>query len=129
MISQNLATWAGSSLQADAEISHQLFDFLDLPFPSPPKKDNSEAQFREAVRDAATAVGGELLFDLPAVGLVANRRRIAVARIPGDGNTMRMVMATLDQDSPRIHMQMPDARTALLVGFANSFVGVFQHMG
>jgi len=128
MTSHDLLSWTDSGFRASTEISHQLFDFLDLKFP-PSLKDEGEARFREAVRDAAVAAGGELLFDLPADGLVENRRRIAVARIPADGDGMRVVMATLDRHSARIHLQKPDDRTAHLVGFANAFVGVFQHIG
>lgn len=128
MTSQGRSSWTDSGFQTSTEISHQIFDFLDLKFPREQAEDNGEVRFREAVRDAAVAAGGELLFDLPAEGLVENRRRIAVARIPAEGESMRVVMATLDRDSARIHLQKPDDRTAHLVGFANAFVGVFQHI-
>ena len=128
MTSQDLQPWPDDGFPTSTEISHQLFDFLGLKFPSEQPKDDGEARFREAVRDAAIAAGGELLFDLPAEGLVENRRRIAVARIPAEGQSMRVVVATLDRDTARIHLQKPDAKTAHLVGFANAFVGVFKHI-
>ncbi|MET0749238.1 MAG: hypothetical protein ABWY49_13730, partial [Rhizobium sp.] len=101
------------------------YDTVDLEM-WPQTPDVGETRFREAVREAALAAGGELLFDLPAEGLVADRLRIAVARIPDDDEKMRVVLATLDQDGAEIHLQMPDAATAHLVGFAEAFVGLFQ---
>jgi hypothetical protein len=101
------------------------YDTVDLEM-WPQTQNAGETRFRDAVREAALVAGGELLFDLPAEGLVADRLRIAVARIPDDDDKMRVVLATLDQDGAEIHLQMPDAATAHLVGFAEAFVGLFQ---
>ena len=125
MFSQDQLPWPASERKnaiADVALSSDTVD-LEM-WPQTPNA--GETRFREAVREAATAAGGELLFDLPAEGLVADRLRIAVARIPDDDEKMRVVLATLDQDGAEIHLQMPDAATAHLVGFAEAFVGLFQ---
>ncbi|MBX4932193.1 hypothetical protein [Rhizobium bangladeshense] len=83
--------------------------------------------FCEAVRQAAGRSGGELLFDLPAAGLIGDCRRIAVLRIP-DGENMRVVLALLDQNGTEIRMQAPDEDTAHLVRFADAFVEVLERI-
>ena len=87
-----------------------------------------EAGFCEAVRRAAARSGGELLFDLPAAGLVQDCRRIAVLRIPGDGQAMRVVLALLDDHGTEIRMQAPDEDTAPLVRFADAFVELLERI-
>jgi hypothetical protein len=87
-----------------------------------------EAGFREAVREAATAAHGEFLFDLPAAGLVSDCRQLAVIRIPGEGGSMRIVLAVLDGDGTEIRLQEPDDETEHLVRFADAFVDVLQLM-
>ena len=87
-----------------------------------------EAGFCEAVRRAAERSGGELLFDLPAAGLVQDCRRIAVLRIPGDGQAMRVVLALLDDHGTEIRMQAPDEDTAPLVRFADAFVELLERI-
>lgn len=124
MFSQDQLPWPASERKTAVAMALSS-DTVDLEM-WPQAPDAGAARFREAVREAATAAGGELLFDLPADGLVADRLRIAVARIPDDDEKMRVVLATLDQDGAEIHLQMPDAATAHLVGFADAFVGLFQ---
>jgi len=87
-----------------------------------------EAGFCEAVRRAAARSGGELLFDLPAGGLVQNCRRIAVLRIPDDGQEMRVVLALLDDHGTEIRMQAPDEETAPLVRFADAFIELLERI-
>ncbi|MBX5018027.1 hypothetical protein [Rhizobium lentis] len=86
-----------------------------------------DAGFCEAVRQAANRAGGELLFDLPAGGLIEDCRRIAVLRIP-DGESMRVVLALLDQNGTEIRMQAPDENTAHLVRFADAFIEVLERI-
>ncbi|WP_434729877.1 hypothetical protein [Rhizobium binae] len=87
-----------------------------------------DAGFCEAVRQAAGRAGGELLFDLPAAGLVADCRRIAVLRIPDGASEMRVVLALLDHAGTEIRMQAPDAETAHLVRFADAFVELLERI-
>ncbi|MFB2601056.1 hypothetical protein ACE04B_03175 [Rhizobium phaseoli] len=87
-----------------------------------------DAGFCEAVRQAANRAGGELLFDLPAAGLVADCRRIAVLRIPDGGSEMRVVLALLDYAGTEIRMQAPDEDTAHLVRFADAFVALLERI-
>ncbi|ARO29052.1 MULTISPECIES: hypothetical protein [Rhizobium] len=86
-----------------------------------------DAGFCEAVRQAAGRSGGELLFDLPAAGLIEDCRRIAVLRIP-DGENMRVVLALLDHNGTEIRMQAPDEETAHLVRFADAFIEVLERI-
>ena len=87
-----------------------------------------EAGFCEAVRKAAGETGGELLFDLPAAGLVEDCRRIAVLRIPTSDKKMRVVLALLDQNGTEIRVQAPDEDTEHLVRFADAFVEVLERI-
>ncbi|MBX5152608.1 hypothetical protein HJB77_00685 [Rhizobium lentis] len=86
-----------------------------------------DAGFCESVRQAAGRSGGELLFDLPAAGLIEDCRRIAVLRIP-DGENMRVVLALLDHNGTEIRMQAPDEETAHLVRFADAFIEVLERI-
>ncbi|WP_434712306.1 hypothetical protein NMA58_03220 [Rhizobium sp. YTUHZ045] len=86
-----------------------------------------DAGFCEAVRQAAGRSGGELLFDLPAAGLIEDCRRIAVLRIP-DGENMRVVLALLDHNGTEIRMQAPDEETSHLVRFADAFIEVLERI-
>lgn len=86
-----------------------------------------DAGFCEAVRQAAGRSGGELLFDLPAAGLIEDCRRIAVLRIP-DGENMRVVLALLDHNGTEIRMQAPDEETAHLVRFADAFIELLERI-
>ena len=87
-----------------------------------------EAAFCDAVRKAAAAAGGEFLFDLPAAGLIADCRRIAVIGIPAGSGETRVVLARLDEQGAEIHLQEPDHDTEHLVRFANAFVDLLQRM-
>jgi hypothetical protein len=87
-----------------------------------------DAGFCEAVRRAAERSGGELLFDLPAAGLVQDCRRIAVLRIPAGAQEMRVVLALLDDNGTEIRMQAPDEETAPLVRFADAFIELLERI-
>jgi hypothetical protein len=90
--------------------------------------EGGEDAFRGAVSKAAIAAGGEFLFDLPAAGLVADCRRIAVIRIPAGSGETRVVFARLDEEGSEIHLREPDEETDHLVRFADAFVDVLRRM-
>ncbi|MDL2401031.1 hypothetical protein [Rhizobium mayense] len=87
-----------------------------------------EPAFCEAVRDAARAAHGEFLFDLPATGLIADCRRIAVLRIPEDGEAVRVIFAALDEDGAEIRLLQPDEETEPLLRFTDAFVDLLQRL-
>lgn len=87
-----------------------------------------EPGFCEAVRNAASAVRGDFLFDLPAAGLLPDCRRLAVIRIPEGDKTMRTLFAALDEDGAEIRLLQPDEETEHLVRFADAFVDVLQRL-
>lgn len=87
-----------------------------------------EPGFCEAVRNAALAVRGDFLFDLPAAGLVSDCRRLAVIRIPEGDATMRTLFAALDGDGVEIRLLQPDEDTEHLLRFADAFVDLLQRL-
>lgn len=87
-----------------------------------------EPGFCEAVRNAASAVRGDFLFDLPAAGLVSDCRRLAVIRIPEGDATMRTLFAALDGDGVEIRLLQPDEDTEHLLRFADAFVDLLQRL-
>jgi len=87
-----------------------------------------EAGFCEAVRTAAKAVGGELLFDLPATGLISEYRRLAVLWVPEGGENMRIIFAALDQDGAEIRVLEPSEETEHLLSFTDAFVDLLQRL-
>lgn len=92
--------------------------------------DGSAEDFRATVDTAAKAAGGELLFDLPASGLVDDCRQIAVLYIPQeDSEARKVVLALLDAQGSTIRVQEPDERTEGLLRFAGAFIAVLQRMG
>lgn len=130
MLSQDLAVPpkpASAAPTGDADNPHLPLELLELEL-SLEGFEGGEQGFREAVRKAATEVGGDFLFDLPAEGLVADCHRLAVIRIPAEGDTMRVVLAMLDDDRAEIHLHEPDETTEHLVRFADAFVDVIQRL-
>jgi hypothetical protein len=87
-----------------------------------------EPGFCEAVRNAASAVRGDFLFDLPAAGLIADCRRLAVIRIPEGDATMRTLFAALNEGGAEIRLLQPDEETEHLLRFADAFVDVLQRL-
>jgi hypothetical protein len=87
---------------------------------------DGDADFCDAVREAAARAGGEFLFDLPAEGLMADCKRIAVLRVPSAASDMRIVLAVLDQNGTDIRMETPAPGTAHLVRFADAFIKVLE---
>lgn len=87
----------------------------------------AERGFSATVRAAATAVGGEFLFDLPASGLLDDAQRIAVICLSRDSGG-RFGLVLLDADGSRARTVEPDQRTADLVQFAKAFVAVLEKL-
>ncbi|MBC7282153.1 hypothetical protein [Hoeflea sp.] len=86
-----------------------------------------EHGFCEAVREAATTVRGEYLFDLPASGLADDAQRIAVVCLSREeGGRFGLVLLSADGDQARTIE--PDETTAGLVQFARAFVGVLEKL-
>jgi hypothetical protein len=129
MLSQDLAAKPQSpppGAMADTSEPHLPIELLELELSLEGFKGGADG-FREAVREAAVAVGGEFLFDLPAAGLVPDCRLLAVIRIP-DEDGLRVVLAVLDEEGSEIRVQEADDDTEHLVRFADAFVDVLQLM-
>lgn len=89
----------------------------------------NEAGFAEAVRTAASQLGGDYLFDLPASGLAEDCLRIAALRVPkGDESTLSVVFALLNTEGSGIRVENPDEKTQDLKRFADAFVDVLQRI-
>jgi hypothetical protein len=85
--------------------------------------------FAEAVRTAATQLGGDFLFDLPASGLADDCLRIAALRVPkGEDGALGVVFALLDAEASAIRVENPDEKTADLKRFADAFIDVLQRI-
>ncbi len=88
-----------------------------------------EAGFAQAVRTAATQLGGDYLFDLPASGLAEDCLRIAALRVPkGEAGALSVVFALLDAEGAAIRVENPDEKTKDLKRFADAFVDVLQRI-
>jgi hypothetical protein len=130
MLSQDLAVSPKPGLATptgDASDPHLPLELLELEL-SLEGFAGGETGFREAVRKAASDAGGELLFDLPAEGLFPDCQRLAVIRIPAEDQTMRVVLAVLDDERAEIHLHEPDGSTEHLVRFADAFVDVLERL-
>ncbi|WOS63618.1 hypothetical protein [Sinorhizobium fredii] len=85
--------------------------------------------FSAFVRTVADDIGGELLFDLPASGLVDYCKTIAALRHgQTDGQTPTILFVCLDADGSTVRVEQPSERTAGLVSFAEAFVGVLERI-
>lgn len=85
--------------------------------------------FADAVRSAATQLGGDFLFDLPASGLAEDCLRIAALRMPrGEDGALEVVFALLDGEATAIRVENPDEKTEDLKRFADAFVDVLQRI-
>ncbi|WP_411033109.1 hypothetical protein [Shinella sp. BYT-45] len=88
-----------------------------------------EASFAEAVHNAATQLGGDFLFDLPASGLAEDCLRIAALRVPkGEEGGLAVVFALLDAEGSTIRVESPDEKTQDLKRFADAFVDVLERI-
>ncbi len=83
--------------------------------------------FSAHIAAAASAIGGTLLFELPASGLIENCERIAVLRIPHEEtDETATVFACLEPGGTAIRMENPSEETADLKNFADAFVDVLR---
>ncbi|PST26387.1 hypothetical protein C7U60_05045 [Mesorhizobium plurifarium] len=74
-------------------------------------------------------IGAELLFILPASGLVDDCETIAAVRHGRtEDNTPIILFICLAQDDATIRVEQPSERTAGLKSFAESFVGVLERI-
>jgi hypothetical protein len=88
-----------------------------------------EASFAEAVRNAASQLGGDFLFDLPASGLAEDCLRIAALRVPkGEDGALAVVFALLDAESATIRVEDPGEETEDLKRFADAFIDVLERI-
>lgn len=90
--------------------------------------DGDEESFGRTVRVAAQAAGGEVLFELPASGLLPDCHKIAVLHVPQEADQgKRIVLAVLDTDKT-IRLEEPGDATAGLVRLAEAFVDVLKRI-
>lgn len=81
----------------------------------------------KSVRMAASAVGGEFLFDMPADGTIDDASRIAAVRIPHDPRDT-IVFAVLDAAGTRLRVADRTEIGERFYGFARAFVGVLERI-
>lgn len=126
MIASELAVENPIPALAGTDAGDQLLpmDLLELELSLESYDANDD--FCDAVRVAAAHSGGELLFDLPAEGLMEDCKRIAVLRIPTASSDMRIVLAVLDHNGTYIRMEAPAPETAHIVQFADAFIEVLE---
>lgn len=86
--------------------------------------DGSRA-FSTVVKEAARALHGDLLFCLPASGLMPRCTEIAAVRLFSNGEWMT-VFACLEPDRKTIRIEQADERTARLHAFAGAFVELLE---
>ena len=83
--------------------------------------------FDDCVRNAASVVGGELLFDMPSDGSLEDASRIAAVRtIEGEANDI--VFAILNAEGTEIRVCGREELGDRFHGFAKAFVGVLTRI-
>ncbi|HXV29765.1 MAG TPA: hypothetical protein VD840_05475 [Sinorhizobium sp.] len=86
-------------------------------------------EFPGFIRTVAKDIGGEFLFALPASGLVDDCLSIAVLRLDAGGDKAPTILfVCLGDDGSTVRVEPPSDRTADLVSFAESFVGVLERI-
>ncbi|MBB4003007.1 MAG: hypothetical protein V7704_13350 [Aurantimonas endophytica] len=111
---------AGQDRAADTIEAVELELALDM-------QDLTQSDFETCVRAAATVVGGELLFDIPADGSVEDASRIAAVRIAGE-NRDNIVFAVLNGSGDNIRVSGREEIGDRFHGFARAFVGVLTRI-
>lgn len=87
----------------------------------------SQDDFSGFVQQTAEDFGGELLFTLPASGLVRDCKTIAVLRLPmGASGDMQTVFACLNDAGTSVRVEEPNERSAGLARFAHAFIDVLE---
>ena len=90
-------------------------------------QDTTIIPFAECVGNAARVIGGEILFDMPADGSIADAVRIAAVRMAG-GDSGRILFAVLDQDGTTVRMASQAEVGERFHGFARAFIGVLERI-
>jgi hypothetical protein len=126
MIASELAMESPMPTLSGADASDPLLPMELLELELSLESYDGDSDFCDAVRTAAGKTGGELLFDLPAEGLIDDCKRIAVLRIPSASTDMRIVLAVLDQNGTDIRMESPAPETAHIAEFADAFIEVLE---
>ncbi|MBB4184891.1 hypothetical protein GGE07_001520 [Sinorhizobium terangae] len=85
-------------------------------------------EFSAFVRTVAADIGGELLFTLPASGLIEDCLTIAAIRYSDAGKAPTILFVCLGGDGTEIRVEQPGAQTADLKSFAEAFVGVLERI-
>lgn len=85
----------------------------------------AKTAFTASVTDAARALGGEFLYELPASSLMDNCIRLAVLRIPSESGRVT-VFACLEKDGQTIRIEAPDENTHHLQSFTDAFVRLLE---
>ncbi|MCA1403482.1 hypothetical protein I6F26_02555 [Ensifer sp. IC3342] len=88
----------------------------------------SKDEFASFVRTVAADIGGELLFTLPASGLIEDCLTIAAIRYSDAGKAPTILFVCLGGDGTSIRVEQPGERTADLKSFAEAFVGVLERI-
>ncbi|MCA1444306.1 hypothetical protein I6F07_29785 [Ensifer sp. IC4062] len=88
----------------------------------------SKDEFAAFVRTVAADIGGELLFTLPASGLIEDCLTIAAIRYSDVGNAPTILFVCLGGDGNAIRVEQPGEQTADLKSFAEAFVGVLERI-
>ncbi|WFU48370.1 hypothetical protein [Sinorhizobium terangae] len=88
----------------------------------------SKDEFAAFVRTVAADIGGELLFTLPASGLIEDCLTIAAIRYSDAGKAPTILFVCLGGDGTEIRVEQPGAQTADLKSFAEAFVGVLERI-
>ncbi|WP_156386407.1 hypothetical protein [Aureimonas sp. Leaf454] len=98
------------------------------------------ASFESCVRAAASVVGGEFLFEMPADGTASNASRIAAVRIPASESPAQpsqlspskardtILFAVLDASGTRLRIADRQEIAERFHGFARAFVGVLERL-
>lgn len=84
---------------------------------------SSGAGFLASVGKAAEALGGTLLFDLPASSLIADCQKIAAVQPSGEDGA-DIVFAVLSEDGCTIRVELPSQATAGLARFAQAYLAL-----
>ncbi|WP_282562737.1 hypothetical protein [Sinorhizobium psoraleae] len=88
----------------------------------------TKEEFAAFVRTVAADIRGELLFTLPASGLLEDCLTIAAIRYSDAGKMPTILFVCLGGDGSAIRVEQPSERTADLKSFAEAFVGVLERI-
>ncbi|MDQ0319479.1 hypothetical protein QO002_001617 [Pararhizobium capsulatum DSM 1112] len=132
--SQSGAEWVASSTQPQISIQGHpagpdfTIELLELELSVDGFSSGREG-FSAHMAASASSIGGTLLFELPASGLIENCERIAVLRIPrAESDEAATVFACLETGGAAIRVEPPSEKTADLRSFADAFVDVLRRI-